>query len=843
MTDLSYELSSDIPNGCGCSACMDGRSVNVLENDTYNDTLSAPTVTATPTQFANYLTNGFWADRSSIAREWDVTSDNIITFSISNSYSDTQKAGIRAAFDMWSDVVDLNFSEVSSGANMSIVTNGSGQAYSSSSVYGNGYIASNTISIDTSPWYWQNFNELGDYAMITIIHEIGHSLGLGHTANYNGSGSYANDAQFVNDSRQYSVMSYFDADNTGANHQGEYASTPLLYDILAMQSIYSANTSTRSGDTVYGFNSTAGKDAFDFTVNIRPVVAIWDGAGTDTLDLSGWSNTQVINLNDGEFSSVGGSTYNLTIAIGATIENAVGGTGTDTIYGNEAANNINANNGDDTIYGSTGSDTIDGGQGTDTIRYDYAQSAFTITAVDSTTVRLAHSSLGFVDTVSNVENFIFSGTTVAFANLSMSEPLPMLQIVAGGNDGGWTKSLFSEYAGAVSFTSGDMDQGGSTVWLTGTRDDEYTLSLSNTADALDFIRANDRTVTALTINGFEEVVSYLSSVDDTTAEITGVQHGKLTTDAGDDIITVTRTEYDTGDNGVFDIYTKAGNDTINVTNNDADLITRVYSGNGNDTITVSGVGALLTYAGAGTDNVTGGAGDDKIYGEDGNDTLRGGAGNDLITGDNGLDNLYGGDGDDIIWGGAQDDYIEGNNGNDNLNGGTGNDEILGGDGDDFLFGDAGNDTLYGGDGKDSLYGGTGNDTLNGGAGKDYLYGEDGLDYLITGGDKDTLYGGSGLDFFIMESLGNGFAYLMDFNRAEFDCINLTDVLSSYSDGVSDVNDFVALNDRGSFTDVLVSANGDGNFVTAMRVMNNQLDGFTVDNLISQGHLLVNYSML
>ena len=86
-------------------------------------------------------------------------------------------------------------------------------------------------------------------------------------------------------------MSYFAASYTGAMHdnvQGTvFAQTPLLHDIYAIQQIYGTNLTTRAGDTVYGFNSTADRDVFDFDLNPFPVIAIWDGGGVDTLDLSG----------------------------------------------------------------------------------------------------------------------------------------------------------------------------------------------------------------------------------------------------------------------------------------------------------------------------------------------------------------------------------------------------------------------------------------------------------------------------------------------------------------------------------------------------------------------------
>ena len=82
----------------------------------------------------------------------------------------------------------------------------------------------------------------------------------------------------------------------------------MIHDILAVQKMYGADKTTRTGDTVYGFNSTAGKTVFDFTVNKAPIVTIWDAGGTDTLDGSGFATDSEINLNPGSLSSMGGVT-------------------------------------------------------------------------------------------------------------------------------------------------------------------------------------------------------------------------------------------------------------------------------------------------------------------------------------------------------------------------------------------------------------------------------------------------------------------------------------------------------------------------------------------------------
>ena len=60
-------------------------------------------------------------------------------------------------------------------------------------------------------------------------------------------------------------------------------------------------------------------------------------------------------------------TYNLAIAYDVDIENAIGGSGNDTLIGNDLDNVITGNAGNDTIEGHFGNDTLYGGQGADTI--------------------------------------------------------------------------------------------------------------------------------------------------------------------------------------------------------------------------------------------------------------------------------------------------------------------------------------------------------------------------------------------------------------------------------------------------------------------------------------------
>ena len=88
-----------------------------------------------------------------------------------------------------------------------------------------------------------------------------------------------------------------------------YSGDPLIHDIAAAQRIYGADMTTRTGDTVYGFNSNAGRDAFDFVKTPAADRPIWDAGGIDTIDTSGFATTQHDRPSGRSLSSIGGVTY------------------------------------------------------------------------------------------------------------------------------------------------------------------------------------------------------------------------------------------------------------------------------------------------------------------------------------------------------------------------------------------------------------------------------------------------------------------------------------------------------------------------------------------------------
>jgi serralysin len=239
------------------------------------------------------------------------------------------------------------------------------------------------------------FPEPGNHDSATILHEIGHALGLKHPHDP----EYFGRLPFEVDSTEFSVMSY--RSFVGAPPRAGYQSEPfgfpqsfMMLDIAALQHLYGANFAVNAGNTVYSWSPFGGETWVNGKVAL-PAVAnlifatVWDGGGTDTYDLSEYCWDLRLDLRPGQASIFSdsqraflGGGPNWGLARGnifnalqhegdprSLIENAVGGSGDDRILGNAADNLLRGGRGEDALRGLQGEDRLCGGPGGDTFLF------------------------------------------------------------------------------------------------------------------------------------------------------------------------------------------------------------------------------------------------------------------------------------------------------------------------------------------------------------------------------------------------------------------------------------------------------------------------------------------
>jgi hypothetical protein len=325
-------------------------------------------------------------------------------FDAASGWSPTERAAFTSTLALWSAVANVNFVLVSDAttANIDFKRGSDGSASEQHSYYRGGGIASSrlgvldtaTVSIDTSvggfgPIGSSNFDNYGGYPWEVMLHEEGHALGLGHAGPYNdGTSSAAEPYQLTAyDTRQWSIMSYIEPSDKNAPFYSSYAyhtawgsssgsasgapsntyygddpTTWMPLDILAAQRLYGiALGGPLGGGQIFGFNTnidTSIRQFFDFTVNIKPVVTLWDSGVGNTLDLSGFSSASIVNLNGGQFSSVAGLTNNLAIGFGVAIDHIIGGPGADTLMANDDGDVLTGGGGSDLLIGGLGADVF-----------------------------------------------------------------------------------------------------------------------------------------------------------------------------------------------------------------------------------------------------------------------------------------------------------------------------------------------------------------------------------------------------------------------------------------------------------------------------------------------------
>jgi serralysin len=634
----------------------------------------------------------------------------------------TEQAAARLTLQLWDDLIAPDMQQVSPGTSytssniefgMSTTEGGYAHAYfpSAGSVWFNSAYTSGTNSL-TNP-------TVGRHGFSSYIHEIGHALGLNHMGDYNGGS--AREPSSYQDSTVYSIMSYYGPNwgSGAANGEGlvawadwigsdgvRYApQTPMINDIMAIQRIYGIETTTRTGDTVYGFNSTIDDTTagiYNFVQNKNPVLALFDSNGIDTLDLSGWSTSSIINLAPGSFSSCNAMTNNISIAYSCDIENAIGGSGADTISGNALGNRLVGGAGDDTIYalsgndvivGGMGNDTIDGGEGSDYVDLDDAWSSLTWRVNEST------GNLEIVSGTYGTDKY----TAVEYFRDKNSVVKSLAELTGGTTPPPPTPEPYSatvSIAGASSVLEGNS---ATTLY-------RFTVTLS---------KASTETETVNWAVSFPGGGSSASSSDFSGA-LSGVASfaaGQTTAYIDLKLVGDKTIENDES----FRVLLTAPSSGVTVATSIANGIIRNDDGPQNVTLTGTSSGETLN----------GGDGNDTLNGLAGNDTLNGGAGNDTLDGGTGDDKMYGGTGDDTYVVNTSRDLVS-------ENAGAGIDTVrtslttytLGLNVERLEYTGTSAFTGTGNTLANTITGGNGADTINGGAGADTLSGRGGADKFV-----------------------------------------------------------------------------------------------------------------
>lgn len=661
-------------------------------------------------------------------------------------------------------------------------------------------------------------NAQGGVSYAVFVHEIGHGLGLLHPHNdgdeapgdpvFPGVNSF--DALGDNNLNQgiYTAMTY----NGGYEEVGisptlayGWEIGPMAFDIAVVQRLYGANTATATGANTYALP----------TVNAAGTGwrSIWDAGGTDTISAAGQGLDAIIDLRaatlldapggGGFVSRIGGVLGGVTIANGAVIENATGGSGDDRIHGNSAANRL------------------DGGAGFDTADYSGVLTDLVIDLAGGT------ASGDGSDTLVSMENAIGgSGNDIlrAFAGTSVTNGAQ--DVVKARDVAIATRQSALDLDYRFSAHTGDASVqaagGAQTVTVHG--------AFASSSEYYSFYAGSSGTVLIDIDNSF--AVDTIVRVYDAAGNLLGTDddHGTL----------------DVGSANVFDSYLSfnlaQGGQRLTV---EVAALDGIYSNVSSYDLTISlasartASGTLLLGSvldgGEGNDQLFGAAGADTLYGGAGADMLAGADGNDLLDGGAGADTMDGGSGDDTYiaddlsdiasetvvggtdtvvvrngasvtlgsnierliggsgTGNALDNMMIGSDANDRLDGGAGADRLYGGNGDDtylvdvqndlvfefsgggydrvtasgsyylydgieqltltgaadtFAVGNALDNLLVGGDGGNLLLGGLGKDILEGGAGNDLLFGQDGADSLSGGIGVDYLVGGIGDDLLV-----------------------------------------------------------------------------------------------
>ncbi|MBY5933537.1 M10 family metallopeptidase C-terminal domain-containing protein [Tateyamaria omphalii] len=672
-----------------------------------------------------------------------------------SNHPDYQEAAV-GALEMWAAVTPFEFEIVYDTPYdpdtdwMEVVSPEIGEQSDGSAFSSDRYISVGQRFHDTEP----NLTDIGGYVFDTFIHEFGHEFGLNHPGLYNYSGpggvqiNYLNNATWIYDRQQYSVMSYFDGIDVGEDTRWS-AATPLMGDIEAVIRTYFSTVdedgertyqtiNLNTGDDVYGFNSD--KYGYELTSSgmQRDIgFVIHDTGGNDTMDFSGSIAGTILDMRAGQFSSVNGHNNNVSIFAGHNedeteyyIENGIGSQYDDVIIGND---------GDNVLDGRGGGDRMAGGDGNDTYFVDSLDDIVREEADGGNDTVIVMSRDLDIGDIENVENIIYVDSTIAELEEDDDDTAP------ASGDNTRSNIIFGDD------TDETIDGGAGNNTIFGLGGDDIIIGGTDSLESRDINNTID----------IEDLEDQTESDDGDDALYGGDGNDTILGGQGDDLL-------DGGDGddvlsgqaGVDVFRGGAGSDTVDYSRESpfqliVNLETNFANGGTASGDTFYDIEGLIGSDDR-IDRFIGTSAANHFIGQGGGDVFNGRDGDDTLDGGNDGDILYGEGGDDVIIGGSGQDYLDGGEGIDTVvyrNSSSGvtvdlaNGMATGGDAtgpvqivgrgtaiendilvgfenvegsfhDDWLIGDDQANELSAGAGDDTLTGGDGSDLLDGGAGSD-----------------------------------------------------------------------------------------------------------------------------